>query len=190
MNDIALESIGKILEQGQQRDAVHIAVAPAIAGEKLNPGNHVRIWEGEAKAVRIGDRNAVGIVDPYLKLPVQPGQRFYVHLYPGSITSLRHEWTHPAFPPEKPLLQMTMDDAAFLGEYAAHFDKTPEEMIEIARMHAAGDDDFGRTTLPFDTPDEAYSSHADCRQFWEVFQRVTGIDPGERRGHSMFSCAC
>jgi hypothetical protein len=73
------------------RDAVHVAIVPTVASEKLFPGQHV----GADGARSIA--GAVGIVDPYLRHPVEKGQTFFLFLYPGSVTSLRHVWTHPAF---------------------------------------------------------------------------------------------
>lgn len=87
--------IGKIIREERHRDAIHIAVAPVEALCELAPGERVEIHGGEAIGAFDGD--AVGIVDPFLTHKVLPGQVFYLFLFPGTITSLRHAWVHPAF---------------------------------------------------------------------------------------------
>lgn len=87
--------LGKLAEEGAGRDAIHIAVAPVVAAEKLTPGGHIGILP-DGRASETADV-MIGIVDPYLGKPVNPGERFYLCLYPNTITSLRHEWVHPAF---------------------------------------------------------------------------------------------
>ena len=90
--------LGQLIDDGdRRRDAIHIAVAPVTAAELLRPGQHVGF-------VRSGDLETVGpcasplgIVDPFLSGAVEPGQRFWLFLYPNTITGLRHVWTHPAF---------------------------------------------------------------------------------------------
>lgn len=91
----ALETLGSIIDENQKRDAIHLAVDPVIAVQKLLPGQDVGFVEG---GVGLCD-NPVGIVDPFLRRPVLAGQRFWLVVYPRKITSLRHVWAHPNFPP-------------------------------------------------------------------------------------------
>lgn len=85
-----------ITEDERRRDAIHIAVAPVTAAVALTPGQHVGLVGHDTEQVGPTD-NCIGIVDPFLQQDVESGQRFWLFLYPNSVTSLRHYWTHPAF---------------------------------------------------------------------------------------------
>ena len=80
------------------RDAIHVALARVRAGERLLPGQRIAMVNG--KAIRRVDHSD-GIVDPFLRGAVESGQEFWMLLHPQTITSLRHDWTHPAF--DKPV---------------------------------------------------------------------------------------
>lgn len=95
--------LGQILPQDERRrDAVHVAVMPVIAAAELNPGDHIGFMKDSKelvdRAAMWRDMQPCGIVDPYLIGAVKEGQRFYMCMYPGTVTSLRHVWTHPAIP--------------------------------------------------------------------------------------------
>lgn len=122
----AIETLGTIISEGAGRDAIHVAVEPCIAGELLEPGEHVGIVDGFAYC---NASNLVGIVDPFLEDAVDPGQRFWMLVYPRTITSLRHVWSHPDIPDT--------------GTARAVFDSTPAESEEWLR-------DFCKTS---DCPD-------------------------------------
>lgn len=85
--------VGKLITDKAFRDAIHVAIAPANAMETLLPGQHVAYRYGDAYA----EGEFVGIVDPFLREPVKKGEAFWLFLYPNTVTSLRHAWTHPAF---------------------------------------------------------------------------------------------
>ncbi len=91
--------LGSLIEDGdRRRDAVHVAVAPVTAAERLAPGQHVGlVGDGTEHVGPASPDGCIGVVDPFLPHPVEPGQRFWLFLYPNTVTSLRHYWTHPAF---------------------------------------------------------------------------------------------
>lgn len=96
----AVATMGDILpDDAGGRDAVHVAVVSCVAQSKLHPGQHIGIGERDGKdyAADASATKQIGIVDPYIEKPVMVGQRFWLYLYPRSITGLSHRWTHPAF---------------------------------------------------------------------------------------------
>lgn len=86
--------LGKIIEGDAFRDAIHIAVAPVVAGEYLPVGSHVELDE---RGHAVLGSHPIGIVDPFLKTSPDKGERFYLCLYPNTVTGMRHMWIHPAF---------------------------------------------------------------------------------------------
>jgi hypothetical protein len=95
----ALETLGTVIDEKQKRDAIHLAVEPVVAGERVWPGQDVGLLNGKAyRSANSYNVTALGIVDPFLKEAVHPGQMFWLVVYPRQIHSLRHVWTHPAFP--------------------------------------------------------------------------------------------
>lgn len=87
--------LGQLITTEANRDAVHVAVAPLVAACRLTPGVHVGLTtDGRATL----DAPLIGVVDPFLSVVVERGQRFWLFLYPGSTQALRHEWTHPLLP--------------------------------------------------------------------------------------------
>lgn len=95
-----MSELGELTNADAKRDAVHVAIAPVRCGTTagLMPGARVKVagqW-----AYGVIDGISIGIVDPFLESPVQYGKWFYVIMLPGTITGLRHDWSHPDFPDE------------------------------------------------------------------------------------------
>ena len=113
--------LGKVLDAPQPRDAIHVAIASVVVapGQTLRPGQRVGFvppghdtvmspglyqWKelpGYSGASNMGEEHFTvryaGIIDPYLDRAIKEGERVWMCLDQGSITSLRHDWTHPAF---------------------------------------------------------------------------------------------
>jgi hypothetical protein len=177
--------LGQLLKEPANRDAIHIAIAPVVAAHKLQPGEHI----GFVSADMVGkSRQPIGIVDPFLTKAVQPGEWFYMLLYPYTITSLRHEWVHPAFPAQQAVPTQTDDvraARAFLDRFARDWRTSVDALIEQAQIPggylSAGTGIYSWSEVD---PD-------DRQEFWRALEIITGRRfSEEHRESTSWSCAC
>lgn len=174
----ALETLGTIIDDSQKRDAIHLAVLPVIAAQVLSPGDHVN---EQGEVVRTG--TGLGIVDPFLKDNVLPGERFWLVIYPRVITSLRHVWTHPALPDEStgqaPLFNKE-DSERWLREFIAGATYADYEEVIAAALDSEGSE--------YVMISGSDASGLIPTEFWYHLSVVSGR--AVRGTANYFSCSC
>lgn len=185
----ALETLGAIIGANEARDAIHLAVEPIEAMEKLMPGEDVGIVDGKASKWAA---KRVGIVDPFLKGMVEKGERFWLVVYPRQITSLRHVWTHPDF-----------EAVADISEASNDAKSVSEAWMKEWAVQHMSEDYYGDYDKPL-PPETAYAYAIDAghnlsvgpyedarvhinQEWWTHWERITG-QVGQRDEY--FSCAC
>ena len=178
MGDILPDDVGG-------RDAVHVAVISAKATTNLLPGQDVGFTDGGESAGP--SETFIGIVDPFLKNPVSKGQRFWLYLYPRTITGLSHRWTHPALdnhgsgeaysPPSRQL-----SSEQWLRAYADDIDvgyrdllRSADEWIKYGEYMCRGATLEGVGTSP---------------EFWDHYEAVTGKRAPNDKRDNFFTCSC
>jgi hypothetical protein len=169
--------IGSLITTDQHRDAIHMAVAPVFAAQRLAPGQHV----GFIGDVTVGpSKEPIGIVDPFLPGPVFKDERFWIFLYPGSITSLRHEWEHKAFRGKDS--QGGSPEEVWLRRFADTAGISYQKLLDGAKDHIENGSYLceGGRWEGFLTPDE----------FWPNYEAVTKTTVDEKDRNSFFTCAC
>lgn len=187
----ALDTLGYVIDETAKRDAIHVAVEPAYAAQMLRPGQHVGFVDGKAstKAEKL-----VGIVDPFINGMIEKGQRFWLLLYPRTITSLRHVWSHPDFE------DVQHDDAMSCME------ETLIKKVQSEKWLRDFIDDSGcpsyeyviAAALDFDTNDWSDGLHFDGQdahgsippEFWDHVEVVTGRPIPDKHRKEYFSCSC
>ncbi len=187
----ALATLGTVIDGTQGRDAIHLAVEPVIAAERLTPGQNVGLLSnGTASAFA---EIKVGIVDPFVTRLVQPGERFWLVVYPRKITSLRHVWSHPAFDdvPEVVADKEASDvriarARATIQMQADNHGITYDEMLEGAKDHAEN----GAYMVEGGRWEGEGIYNDAAKDFWDAYEIVTGrtVDEDDRGG--IFSCSC
>jgi len=175
-------NLGQLAAFDAARDAVHIAIAPVVAAERLSPGQHVG-FKGE----RVGVMDKpIGIVDPFLKGAVFEGERFYLLLYPNTVTSLRHEWQHPAFSEGASTAQLAEE---WFRRFAADVDLTYTDVLNAAHEYVRTGEVF--TQHDSQAAIKAMWDAATRVSFWDNYEALTGTKvSAEDREGMVFSCSC
>lgn len=176
--------LGELITTDKGRDAVHIAIAPVTVAEKLFPGQRVVFADDCCERVKGAPANAwIGIVDPFLTAPVFPGQRFWLWMRPGSITSLRHEWTHPAFAAQSNS-DTKESSERWIRNLAEEHNVTYRQIMEHAAMQASGDE------FPYLIGGSEMEGSSTPQEFWDHYETVTGQKVPDARRENFFSCSC
>lgn len=184
-----IPKLGNLITDKQHRDAVHIAVAPVTAGMALWPGQRVG-FVGNAHTVGITS-NTIGIVDPFLTNQVQEGEMFYMFLLPNTITSLRHEWTHPVFEEEDQLaaveptlikLKGSPAEEKWISDFAAGIGSTYGEIMEGAKEYLVHGSYLvrGGTFEGYSIPDE----------FWDKYETIKRTKVAFDARGTFIGCSC
>lgn len=189
----ALDTLGSIITENEKRDAIHLAVEPAIAGQRLSPAADVGFLADGTLGLCSPD-DCVGIVDPFLPMPVNKGQRFWLVVYPRQITSLRHVWTHPRFPEasqSQAQPEPTFDESdemaksrRWIKDFAADLEQTYGRLMTAAEIWLDNKD------WTYDNS-EIYKAHwKKFPEFWVHYEIVTGRKVDEDDRENFFTCSC
>ncbi len=175
--------LGQLIEGEQQRDATHIAVAPVVAFRSLSPGEPVGLNEkGEADNLV---KETIGIIDPFLKARVPRGEKCWLFLYPGTVTGLRHEWTHPAFEPSRiSHAEHETKSHAWIAQHAAALGLTPDVLMDNAASWL--DDSYHIVQQGSERWRDTFSP----TEFWHHYEIVTGKVVPQDMKQSFYCCSC
>lgn len=179
-----------------ERDAIHIACAAVYATEDLNPGDHVGFVDKRQDHMGRSEIAPVGVVDCFLPRPVKKGERFWVFLYPGTIKSLRHSWTHPSFDVRQQLIRQLEESpakrrmktfAASLGggedwDGNKYDEVTFEMLIDRATAYVNGGEYWSEGGR--------FEGQDLYPEFWDDFEQLTGLTVPEDDRYSFFPCSC
>jgi len=190
MTDIQ-QRLGKLIEGPAERDAIHIAVVPMIAGIDLRTGEKVRLQYDSTEIALDGEYNddAVGIVDPFLDdYLVRKGQRFWCYLFPGTVTGMRHHWEHPAF--KYPKAIPNTDHEKWLRDFAERWNFDWDELIAAATSENESEQGNYATARGYDLHSAAELGDEHVL-FWLHLEGFTGKVFSESHREKMgWSCTC
>lgn len=177
--------LGKIIRSPQKRDAIHVAVAPVTAGMILGRAQHVRLHNGRAVSCRAEE--SIGVVDPFLDSCAVEGDVIWLWLAPGSITSLRHAWTHPSFSGEESIDVCPSHNAKSESiRWIATWCEEVGVSFEAAIANAKSWLEYGE----YWCEGGRFEGESVPDEFWKHFEIATGTVVPEGKKRSFFTCSC
>lgn len=184
----ALETLGTLITPEEKRDAIHLAVIPMQAHYTICPGDHV---DAQGYLAMPTDSRAVGIVDPFLTSAVKQGQWYWLVIYPRKITSLRHVWSHPAFPEELEAPKSIQSPEniekerakAWLEDHAKDLGLSYDRLLQLAEEYGLHGDYF------VEHGSDRMRYNFEPVEFWRNWIIVTGRIPPDPEAQ-FFDCSC
>ncbi len=173
--------LGKLITTPQNRDAIHVALIPIVAGQILYPGQHVAL-NAKKEAIQFHKESCIGIADPFLTQMIQPGETFWLFLYENTVTGMRHHWEHPAFSADIAPVSARdpeCESKQWLEQCAKRCGVSYDVLIDRLSIYATGNST---------SDDHLYDSlqgENDHDEIWRHYEKVTGDTRGE-----YFSCSC
>ena len=190
--------LGTVPTEKDSRDAIHVAVLPVIAKGNLHPGQFIEVYTKDKKhyaRVAVQSQNSThGICDPFRTGVIYDGVFFWAIMLPGTITDMRHHWTHACIEEEQDIVEHRIEHEAGVAEawmrdFADDIGLSYEQVL-IAGDHYSEGEIWGGYTFDHDTPDRCYE---DAGLYWGAWSAIRGkpIPEDEKEDPSPpFSCAC
>lgn len=170
--------LGQLIVTEECRDAIHVAVAPVVAGERLMPGDHVGFLEDGR--VGEGATTKLGVVDPFLRVSVRRGERFWLCLYPSTVTSLRHDWEHPAFSGKAAPSPTRAESEEWLTDFASRLGFSYDNIMQAAAHYAQDNSICMGNDLTYWPEEEEMA----------LFRKHYAVVSGKESTAEHFRCAC
>ena len=171
------------------RDCIHLAVIPMIAGEDyMDRGCRIKLKYNTTDVALLeeyNEKDIVGIVDPFLKeFRVHKGQKFWCYLLPNSITGMRHHWQHTKFDEPK---EDVGSSESWIREFCDTWNFDYDELVTNA--HKKGDWRYV-TAMGIDLHSVGELGK-DHDLFWMHLEKLNKTTYSEEHREGMgWSCSC
>lgn len=176
----------RLTTEDVERDAVHVALVRVYSNMPVYPGQHVGLVEGSQECVSPSSDPYIGIVDPFLSGAIEPSTRFYMCLYPNTVTGMRHHWEHPSFVDTNvSIVETKAKSVAWLVDFAKRARTDYETLLEAAKSRIGQGAGLDWVSQGFDTEDCVW---VEKEEMWEHLCIV--LDCTQPNDDCLFTCAC